>query len=201
MAVDALAPLVQAQLPGIVDFAGPVTTAASLDIADIDLGEVVACLGSDQAQLDAVGDLAGAGHRVKVFEDRPRLVLPEGGGIPGRAELLAGVAGPLRTVATCGAPIPMLPSVRSGLTAAATRAQRLAGSRHRHRHLGDPWVRRQLTPSRHDHRPALYSDGYYRALGGGQAQLVSWPIARITATGIRTCDGLEHRVDHLIVAG
>ena len=201
MAVDAVGPLVRAQLPGIVDFARPVTTAASLDPAGIEVGGVVACLGSDQALLDAVVALAASGHRVKVFEDRPRLVLPEGGGLPGRAELLAGVARPLRVLATCGAGITTLSPVRRGLTAAATRAQRLAGSQHRHRLLPDPWMRRQLTPSRHDRRPPLYSDGYYRVLGGGHAQLVSWPIARITPIGIRTCDGLEHRIDHLVVAG
>lgn len=201
MAVDAVARLVRAQLPGIVDFAGPVTTAAALDVADVDDGAVVACLGTDQAMLHAVVALAEGGHRVKVFEDRPRLVLPEGGGIPGRAQLLAGVVGPLRALAACTARIPTLPPVRRGLAAAPVRAQRLAGSHHRHRFLPDPWMQRQLTPSRHDHRPPLYSDGYYRALGGGQAQLVSWPIARITAIGVRTCDGLEHRVDHLVVAG
>lgn len=200
MAVDAVARLVRAQLPGIVDFAGPVTTAASLDIGDIEAGAVLACLGSDQALLDAVVALAAGGHRVKVFEDRPRLVLPEGGGLPGRAELLAGVARPLRALATCDAGIPT-PQVRRGLAVAATRAQRLAGSHHRHRLVPDPWMRRQLTPSRHDRRSPLYSDGYYRVLGDGQAQLVSWPIARITPTGIRTCDGLEHRIDHLVVAG
>lgn len=201
MAVDAVARLVRAQLPGIIDFAGPVTTAASLDIAEVEAGAVVACLGSDQALLDAVVVLAASGHRVKVFEDRPRLVLPEGGGRPGRAEVLAGVARPLRALATGGAGIPTLPPVRRCLGAAAVRAQRLAGSRHRHRLVPDPWMRRQLTPSRHDHRPPLYSDGYYRALGSEQAQLVSWPIARITPIGIRTCDGLEHRIDHLVVTG
>lgn len=201
MAVDAVAPLVRAQLPGIVDFDGPVTTAASLDVGEVDDDAVVACLGSDQALLDAVVALVASGRRVKVFEDRPRLVLPEGGRVPGRAELLDGMAGPLRALATCSDRIPTLPGVRRGLAAAPVHAQRLAGSRHRRRHLPDPWMRRQLTPARHDHRPPLRSDGYYRALGGGQAELVSWPIARITAIGVRTCDGLEHRIDHLVVAG
>ena len=189
------------QLPGIVDFAGRVTTATALDLADVDPGAVVACVGSDQVLLDAVVALAVGGHRVKVFEDRPRLVLPEGRRVPGRAELLAAVAGPLRAVAACTARIPTLPPVRRGLAAAPVRAERVAGSYQRRRLLPDPWMRRQLTPWRHDHRPPLRSDGYYRELASGRAQLVSWPIARITANGIRTCDGLEHRIDHLVVAG
>jgi cation diffusion facilitator CzcD-associated flavoprotein CzcO len=204
MTADALPSLQRAQLPGIVDFAGPVTTAAALDVADVDDGAVVACLGSDQAMLDAVVALAASGHKVKVFEDRARLVLPDGGGLPGRAELLASVAGPLRVLAAGGARIPTLPTlpaVRRGFAAAPVWAERLAGSQHRHRFVADPWLRRQLTPSRHDDRPPLRSDGYYRVLGSGRAQLVSWPIVRITPIGVRTCDGLEHRVDLLVVAG
>jgi cation diffusion facilitator CzcD-associated flavoprotein CzcO len=198
--VDAIGRLTGSQLPGIGDFAGPVTTATALDVTDVEPDVVVACVGSDQAMLDAVVALAAGGHRLKVFEDRPRLVLPEGRRLPGRAELLTAVAGPLRTVAACTVRIPTLPPVRRGLAVAPVRAQRLAGSHQRRRLLPDPWMRRQLTPSRHDHRGPLRSDGYYRALASGQAQLVSWPIARITPDGIRTCDGLEHRIDLLVVA-
>ena len=201
MAVYAAPPPVRSELPGIVDFAGPVITGTAFDVADVERGAVVACVGSDQAMLDAVVSLAASGHRVKVFEDRPRLVLPEGGGLRGRAALLVALAGPLRAVAACGARIPTLPPVRRRLATAPVRAHRLAGSQQRHRLVPDPWMRRQLTPSRHDDRPPLYSDGYYRVLAGGRAQLVSWPIARVTAVGVRTCDGLEHRVDHIVVAG
>lgn len=201
MGVDAIAPLGWSRLPGVVDFGGPVTTAASLDVAGVDPDARVACVGSDQAMLDAVAALVAAGRRVKVFEDRPRLVLPEGRRVPGRAELLAAAAGPLRVAAACGNRIPTLPPIRRRLAGAPVRAQRLAGSHQRRRLLPDPWMRRQLTPSRHDHRAPLRSDGYYRALASGRAQLVSWPIARLTTDGIRTCDGLEHRIDHLVVAG
>jgi len=201
VAVDAVLRLTRSQLPGIVDFAGPVTTATALDVAGVDPDAVVACVGSDQAMLDAVVALAAAGRRVKVFEDRPRLVLPEGRRLPGRAELLAAAAGPLRVAAACSTRIPTPPPVSRRLAGAPVRAQRLAGSHQRRRLVPDPWMRRQLTPSRHDHRPPLRSDGYYGALASGRAQLVSWPIARITTDGIRTCDGLEHRIDHLVVAG
>jgi len=199
--VGAVSRLSGPQLPGIVDFAGPVTPASTLVVAGVDPDAVVACVGSDQATLDAVVALVAAGRRTKVFEDRPRLVLPEGRRVPGLAELLAAAAGPLRVAAACSARIPTAPPVRRRLAGAPVRAQRLAGSRQRRRLLPDPWMRRQLTPSRHDHRPPLRSDGYYRALASGQAQLVSWPIARLTSAGIRTCDGLEHRIDHLVVAG
>ena len=34
----------------------------------------------------------------------------------------------------------------------------------------------------------------------GRALLISWPIAKVTARGVRTCDGLEHRIDAIVVA-
>jgi hypothetical protein len=46
----------------------------------------------------------------------------------------------------------------------------------------------------------VHSDEYYRAIDSGSCLFVSWPIARITALGVRTCDGLEHRVDAIVVA-
>ncbi|WP_433592975.1 hypothetical protein [Nocardia sp. CA-145437] len=64
--------------------------------------------------------------------------------------------------------------------------------------VGDSWVRRQLTP---DQRAAVRVHGrYYRALRQPNCTLVSWPIARIAPLGIRTVDGVEHRVDCIIYA-
>ncbi|AYF74980.1 hypothetical protein D7D52_15195 [Nocardia yunnanensis] len=62
----------------------------------------------------------------------------------------------------------------------------------------DPWQRRLLTP---DHRAAVRVHGrYYRALGRANCRLVSWPIARLAPLGVRTVDGVEHRVDCIIYA-
>ncbi|WP_067702110.1 hypothetical protein [Nocardia jejuensis] len=62
----------------------------------------------------------------------------------------------------------------------------------------DPWQRRKLTPDTatgvrlHNH--------YYRALERRNCRLVTWPIARIAPLGVRTVDGIEHRVDCIIYA-
>ncbi|MFI1915322.1 hypothetical protein [Nocardia sp. NPDC020380] len=64
--------------------------------------------------------------------------------------------------------------------------------------VGDSWRRRQLTPDTaaglrlHSH--------YYRALRQPNCRLVTWPIARLAPLGIRTVDGIEHRVDCIIYA-
>ncbi|MGW3545018.1 hypothetical protein ACWDNI_31365 [Nocardia niigatensis] len=65
-------------------------------------------------------------------------------------------------------------------------------------HIGDSWERRQLTPD----RPAAVRvhSHYYRALRQPNCRIVSWPIARLAPLGIRTVDGVEHRVDCIIYA-
>lgn len=187
-------------MSGILDFEGPVVDASGADPALLGSG-LTACIGTDQAMLDLIPALVDAGCRVKVFEDRPRLVLPDGLGVlPGRAGAvwaLAGFAGQVRR-ATNGLPAPAM--LCQQLANEEARLERRAGSLHRRRHLHDRWLRRQLTPSPHDDRPPLHGDGYYRALGAAHCQLIGWPIARVTSHGVRTCDGLEHRVDAIVVA-
>lgn len=183
-------------LPGIVDFEGPVLDPSTAEPALLTSG-LTACIGTDQAMVDLIPSLVAAGCRVKVFEDRPRLVLPDGRGLPGALRALAAVLDRVRR-ATTGVPAPAF--VCRQLADEQVRLERRAGSGHRRRLLHDRWLRRQLTPSPQDDRPPLHGNGYYRVLGSGRLQLISWPIARVTASGVRTCDGLEHRVDAIVVA-
>lgn len=186
-------------LPGIVDFEGPVVDATGADPAMLGCG-LIACIGTDQAMVDLVPTLVDASCRLKVFEDKPRLILPDGLDLPGRAGLVRRVAVAVEHTrrATRGLPAPTALCHR--LTDEQRRLERRAGSLHRRRHLHDRWLRRQLSPSPHDDRPPLHGDAYYRALGAARCQLIAWPIARVTAHGVRTCDGLEHRVDAIVVA-
>jgi cation diffusion facilitator CzcD-associated flavoprotein CzcO len=183
-------------LPGIVAFEGPVLDPSTAEPARLASG-LTACIGTDQAMVDLIPSLVEAGCPVKVFEDRPRLVLPDGLGLPGALRALAAALGGLRQ-ATAGVPAPAF--VCRQLAEEQVRLERRAGSRHRRRLVRDRWLCRQLTPSPHDDRPPLHGNGYYRVLGSGRLQLISWPIASVTATGVRTCDGLEHRVDAIILA-
>ncbi len=187
------------RLPGVVDFAGPVVGSADLDVRDLPPASIVACLGTDEAMLDAVPALVAGGHEVRVFEDRPRLVLPDGPPTS-CAGALAAAAEPAELLAGLAVHLPVPHELRSLLSDVPVHLRRQAGSRHRRRLVPDRWMRRQLTPAPHDHRPPLRSDAYYAALVGPGCRLVSWPVARITESGVRTCDGLEHRVDVLVVA-
>jgi cation diffusion facilitator CzcD-associated flavoprotein CzcO len=180
-------------LADIVSFHGPVVTSAEALRHPVPTEGTIACIGTDQAMVDLLGELVRGGARIKVFEDRPRLVLPDGMGLcPRPAAVLRAVSVPVEVL---GRVVP-LPALRR----ARTTLRQRSGSLHRRRSLRDPWVRRQLTPSSFDRRRALGGDSYYAALASPACQVISWPVARITPTGVRTCDGLEHRVDRIIVA-
>lgn len=187
------------EMPGIVDFEGPVVDAAAADPALLGAG-LTACIGTDQAMVDLIPALVAAGCKVKVFEDRPRLVLPDGLGLPGRAGTVRAMATLTAQVRRATAGVPAPAPVCRALADEQVRLERRAGSLHRRHLLHDRWLRRQLTPSPHDDRPPLHGDAYYRVLDGEQAPLISWPIAKVTVSGVRTCDGLEHRVDAIVVA-
>ena len=185
----------------VAPFTGRVLPSSTLDIDDVAPGEVVGCVGTDAAMLHVVSTLVDAGRSIKVFEDQPRRVLPRRGPLlPRRAEVLAAAG---RAIALAGSAIGQVvrislvghhlagaPGGVEGRSAAALRA----------RQVRDRWTRRQLTPSRFDRRRPLRHDRYLAAVGSSRCVLVSWPIASFTQQGIRTCDGIEHRLDVLIVA-
>lgn len=188
-----------AELDGIVHFGGPVLDAAAADPARVGSG-TIACIGTDQAMVELVPALVDAGCRVKVFDDRPRLVLPEALARGGRAGLVAAVATAVGEARHVGRDLPVPQLLCRSIDDEQARLQRWAGSLHRRRHLPDVWVRRQLTPRLDDDREPVHGDEYYRVIGSGRCLFVSWPIARITPVGVRTCDGLEHRIDAIVVA-
>ncbi|GAD82459.1 NAD(P)/FAD-dependent oxidoreductase [Nocardia asteroides] len=62
----------------------------------------------------------------------------------------------------------------------------------------DSWLRHRLTP---DASAGVAVHGsYYRTLRLPHCTLVTWPIARLVPAGIRTVDGIEHRVDVIVHA-
>lgn len=65
----------------------------------------------------------------------------------------------------------------------------------------DRWLRRQLTPDfTIGCKRVLVSNDYYSALQAGNTQLITWPIDRLSAKGIRSAEGLEHEVDCVVFA-
>lgn len=64
----------------------------------------------------------------------------------------------------------------------------------------DPWVRRQLTPHpAFDSPRTQVSPSYYAALQDPRTRLVHWPAYAIVEAGVRATDGVEYRVDTVVV--
>ena len=69
------------------------------------------------------------------------------------------------------------------------------------RRIKDPELRRKLTP---DHEPMcrrlIMSSGFYPAIQRPGVELVTDPIERIEAEGVRTADGRLHQLDVIVLA-
>lgn len=179
----------------------------------------VAVVGGGAALATVVPPVAARARRVTVFQHDPVWILPTPP-VPGLRLLLGRMpAGLLGTLPGDSArPLPGDPFApaaarasravpgpgalgRFGLDAlrwGGRQALRRVAAANLRAQVGDSWVRRQLTP---DQRAAVRVHGrYYRALRRPDCTLVSWPIARLAPHGIRTVDGVEHRVDCIIYA-
>jgi cyclohexanone monooxygenase len=65
----------------------------------------------------------------------------------------------------------------------------------------DPVLRKKLTPRFGVFcKRILISNDYYPAMSADNVEVVTDPIARITPTGVVTCDGIERPVDVIVVA-
>jgi cation diffusion facilitator CzcD-associated flavoprotein CzcO len=72
---------------------------------------------------------------------------------------------------------------------------------HLHRQVHDPELRKKLTPTfQFGCKRVLVSDDYWAAFERRNVDLVTDPIGRIEAEGIRTKDGILHRADVLVLA-
>lgn len=70
-----------------------------------------------------------------------------------------------------------------------------------HHAVKDPWLRRQLTPNfRIGCKRVLISSEYYSALQRENCKLISWPIATLSPSGIRSAEGIEHQLDCIVFA-
>ncbi len=80
------------------------------------------------------------------------------------------------------------------------RAGRLAALAFLRFSVRDSWTRRQLTPhSRFDSADVEVSPSYYGALRDSRTRLIHWPTYAVVEQGVRAADGVEYRVDTIVV--
>jgi len=192
-------------LPGRGDFAGPQFHSARWDHSVELTGKRVAVIGNAASAVQFVPQIAPFAERLTVFQRsanwllprKDRLYSPRLHRLMGRWPWLAKLRhdwqwfffGEMMLT-------PLMKRVRIAQWAARRRSLM-----HLRRQVADPSLRAKLVP---DYpigaRRVLFNDDYYPALGRRNVRLVTDPIDRIEATGVRTRDGELHEAELLVYA-
>ncbi|BBY33630.1 4-hydroxyacetophenone monooxygenase [Mycolicibacter minnesotensis] len=191
------------KIDGIEDFGGTIMHTAQWD-HDFDFSDkTVAVIGTGSTAVQVIPQLVGRSKKVRVFQRTPGWVLPRvNKATPSWLRRLYTQVPSAQRVARST----MLGVSEAGALAVVwntvlTSAVALAGKRYLAKEVNDRWLRRSLTPNfRPGCKRMLVSDEYYRALQAPHCELITWPIARISATGVMTCEGVEHSADVIVCA-
>ena len=97
-------------------------------------------------------------------------------------------------------PAGMLLKAGARLPLVGSRGRRTLARLHLRRSVRDPWMRRLLTPDdRFGEHAATSSHGFYPAIQAENCKLIRWPVYAVTEHGVRSAEGIEHRVDVIVV--
>lgn len=190
-------------VPGLDGFAGPVVhTARWPEGLDLD-GRRVAVIGTAASAVQLVPALAGQVEQLHVFQRTATWVLPKLDAEFTEDQLAANRADPLSTRQQRWALWRYMEDfcnwsawAGSPTVAAAEESGRAAIAA-----VEDPEVRAALTPTvRYGcHRP-LMSNDWYPTFNRPDVELVTEPIAEVSAEGVVTSDGVEREVDVVVCA-
>lgn len=208
--VSAVGAFVDAREPaitGLADFRGKVIRSQEWDHGFDLSGKRVAVIGTGASAVQLIPPLARRAARLHVFQRRPiwlfakfdrrlsrrfQALLERVPGAHSAIHLAMSALLEWFIVGTVvfGKRVPLL-----------TRVPELACRAYLRSQVSDPELRRKLTP---DYgfgckRPGM-SNHYYRTFTRPDTELVTEPIERVTATGIRTADGRERELDVLVLA-
>jgi cation diffusion facilitator CzcD-associated flavoprotein CzcO len=205
-AVMAQGPLSNASfpdIPGIERFQGHKVHSARWD-HDYDFaGKRVAVVGTGASAVQIIPELVGRVERLKVFQRTPAWVLPRLDYTAPDWSKAVFKRVPAAQSLVRGAMFWAHETMALGMiwnTPVTAILQSVSG-RFLRSQVKDSWMRRQLKPDfRIGCKRVLMSSDYYRALQHGNCELITWPIAGIVEQGIRTSEGLEHRVDCIVFA-
>ena len=190
------------QIEGLADFQGLKLHSARWDSSASLKGLCVGVIGTGSTGVQLVPPIAAQAAQLHVFQRTANWVLP-------RLErkyrwfdrLLVSMPGYAATVRRCWGSF--LELVRRGFddNTVTRRFMLWLAGRHRHQQVADPQLRERLRP---DYplgcKRIIFSSDYYPALSRSNVELVTAPIERITATGMRLADGSERPLDALVCA-
>jgi cation diffusion facilitator CzcD-associated flavoprotein CzcO len=185
-------------IPGLEDFAGTCFHTARWK-HDCDLsGETVGVIGSAASAVQLVPEIVKQAGQVHLFQRTANWVGPKEDAPFSEAQLehFRSDPGFARAVRA-----QIFESLGGPRVFENVREDMVAGCHAAMAQVEDAEVRARLVP---DHpwgakRP-LFSNDYYPAFNRPNLELVTYPIERVTPTGIVTADGRERRLDTLILA-
>ncbi|GAA0256908.1 NAD(P)/FAD-dependent oxidoreductase [Saccharothrix mutabilis subsp. mutabilis] len=183
------------RISGVERFEGPVFHSARWDHA-VDLrGRRVAVVGTGASAVQFVPAIQPRARAVTVFQRTAPHVLPKPDAVRrGAARPVASRAARFGTWLAGEALTALLTSgpVGRGVVAGLAAA-------HRRIRVPDRDLRARVRPTtRAGCKRVLFSNDWYPALRAPNVELVTEPIAEVTAYGVRTRDGREHRADVLV---
>ncbi len=203
LATGALAELKLPDITGLIDFDGPIMHTARWD-ENVDLANKrVGVIGTGASAVQVIPEIAPLVASLRVFQRTPPWVLPHfGHPVRERTKRLFSGAPllqrALRSYRYWRNELMVLGFVKDPSRMAT--AERLSRE-HLERQIDDPHLRERLTPTyRLGCKRVLISNTYYPAFTRDNVELVTAPIERVEARGVRTSDGVLHELDVIISA-
>jgi cation diffusion facilitator CzcD-associated flavoprotein CzcO len=190
------------QIPGRDSFAGVSVHSSAWDPA-LDLrGKRVAVIGSAASAVQIVPNIAPIVAGLSLFQRSANWVIPRSERRRSRLERWLFRRAPVTQWAARGLVYWAMEGAGLAVLGFEPAAQVLVALAHHNlRGVKDPALRRRLTPQdRIGCKRILVSDDYYPALNRPNVELVTAPIASVTADGIRTQDGVERSFDVIVWA-
>lgn len=198
-------------IPGLEQFAGKLQRPDSWDDDHDHRGQRVAIIGTGASAVQITPSIAPEVEQLDVYQRTPVWCLPKPDArippavqralaVPGVAAGLHG-AGLLGVEAALRFLVSTPPVVARPLLAGFDRGARAAYRAYLRSRVDDPAARAALEPGFGPltKRPTL-SNAFLPAFNRDNVDLITAPIERITAGGIRTADGVERPVDMLVLA-
>jgi cation diffusion facilitator CzcD-associated flavoprotein CzcO len=191
------------KIPGIEVFSGKVIHTARWDHAYDFSGKTVAVIGTGATAVQVIPELVRQAKRVRVFQRTAGWVFPRTNaatpqGVQWVFTRVPAVQRLLRSALLGASDAAALAVVWN---TALTSLMAIAGKYYLAKEVKDPWLRRRLTPNfRPGCKRMLVSSDYYPALQAVNCELITWPIAGISPTGVMTCEGIERTADVLVCA-
>ncbi|MFD3430161.1 flavin-containing monooxygenase [Nocardia fluminea] len=192
-------------IPGIEGFAGATMHTSRWDHRQDLRGKRVAIIGTGASAVQVIPEIASQVEHLTVFQRTPIWCLPRPDlPLPLAARLALKVPGG-RTVTRLVSQtyvevtFPLAAHYHRSLPTAAIGER--AGLAHLRRQVKDPAVRDALTPryALGCKRPS-FSNDYLSTFNRANVTLETAAISEITATGVHTAEGTEHRADVLVLA-